>query len=75
MLMSKPTEKCKTIFKHNQTNCLFCNIYGICDVLKETDFNGKPCPFYKNKRNLSETEIAEYLHGVEYGFLPRKKQA
>lgn len=40
---------------NNQTDCYaFCN--GRCRVLNNGDFNGRKCPFYKNKEEKEKEE-------------------
>ena len=33
---------------------------GICTALYHTMFGGKPCPFFRDKRNMSAQELKDY---------------
>lgn len=45
-----------------ETTCLMQTQDGHCSGLADTDFKGKPCPFYKDTRKLKATEIRRYLN-------------
>lgn len=38
----------------NKSNCLMCSSTGYCTALKDTDFGGGPCPFFKPKNTTAE---------------------
>jgi hypothetical protein len=40
--------------------CIACRGNHTCICLSDTDFNGKPCPFYKDMSKMSMEEIRRY---------------
>lgn len=47
--------------QHDGQRCLFMlSAIGCCYALSNTDFKGKPCPFFKDMDRLSQREIYDY---------------
>ena len=44
--------------KHGKIDCFAFGNYGKCKALSDTDFKGKPCPFYKTEKERFEGHVA-----------------
>lgn len=57
----------------NRRNCLmYDSSFFMCLGLKDTS-GSKNCPFFKDKRDMAESEIKEYRTGCRNGFDKKEK--
>lgn len=66
----------------NDCLCFSCRLYDVtagCTALSDTNFNGKPCPFYKPERNterftgsICKMCFASYGGGTKCGVLLKR---
>lgn len=61
-------EKCNTL------DC-FGNRDGRCEILSDTNFDGKLCPFYKHETEVDKREIEEAIREYKGAYKPRSKEA
>ena len=58
------SEKC---LHRNSFNCIGCR-NNMCSFLTDTNFHGKPCPFFKTKKQVIIEKIHIFRHLTEINY-------